>query len=148
MKNGFLLLLTVLIVSVILSLSLSVGNTVLNQIKLSGTGRESQIAFYAADAGAECALYWDLKQNAFSTTTTSSITCVNGNFTVGGSGASNFVLNFDNNSCAKVKVEKSWNAATNSELTAIESLGRDKTGNPAQCSGTGRALERGIKLNY
>ena len=32
---------------------------------LSGTGRDSQFAFYAADVGAECALYWDLKHHVF-----------------------------------------------------------------------------------
>ena len=31
------------------------------ELKLSGLGRESQIAFYAADAGIECFFYWEIK---------------------------------------------------------------------------------------
>ena len=141
MKKGFTLLFTVLIISIVLSLGLSVSSIVLNQIELSGTGRESQLAFYAADAGGECALYWDVKQNAFATSTASTINCAGSSFTVGGaSGRSSFVLNFDNGSCAKVTVDK------NPENTVIESLGRDRTGSQSDCSGIRRSTERGIRL--
>ena len=34
------------------------------ELKLSGIGRESQISFYA-DAGVECAYYWDIKKKIF-----------------------------------------------------------------------------------
>lgn len=137
MKNGFSLLLTVLIISIVLSVGLSAGSIVINQIKLSGTGRDSQIAFYAADAGIECALYWDIKEDAFAPTKTSSITCAGNSFTVGGpSGQSNFTLNFDNGSCADVSVKK------NSEVVIIESLAKN------QCPPTERSVERGIEVTY
>lgn len=58
-KAGFALLVAVLISSVVLAVGLSMLNITLKQYIFSGIGRESEIAFYAADAGMECALYWD-----------------------------------------------------------------------------------------
>ncbi len=61
---GFTLLLASLIASLLLAIGLSMFTIAQKQIILSGLGRDSQYAFYAADSGAECALYWDFK-NAF-----------------------------------------------------------------------------------
>ncbi len=60
-NKGFALLFAVLISSVLLSIGLSIFNLTLKELILSSSGRESQFAFYAADTGAECALYWDSK---------------------------------------------------------------------------------------
>ena len=60
-KEGFTLLLTMLVLSIVLMVSLSVFGITIKQLKLSGLGRDSQIAFYAADSGVECAAYWDFK---------------------------------------------------------------------------------------
>lgn len=59
-KAGFALLVAVLIASVVLAVGLSMLNITLKQYIFSGIGRESEIAFYASDAGMECALYWDV----------------------------------------------------------------------------------------
>ena len=59
--NGFTLLLSLLVVSIILSVGLGVFDVMTKELKLSGIGRESQVSFYAADAGVECAYYWDIK---------------------------------------------------------------------------------------
>ncbi len=58
-NKGFTLLFTSLIVSLILSISLSIAATTLSQFLLSSSGRESQLAFYNADSGIECAKYYD-----------------------------------------------------------------------------------------
>ena len=50
---------SVLIVSITLAISLGVSNIIEGQIFLASTGRQSQAAFYAADAGMECAVYWE-----------------------------------------------------------------------------------------
>ena len=50
-----------LFTSILLIISSSVYNLFLKEILFSGAARESQFAFYAADSGAECALYYDLK---------------------------------------------------------------------------------------
>jgi Tfp pilus assembly protein PilX len=58
--KGFAMLFAVLTASVLLSIGLSIFNLTIKELTLSSSGRESQFAFYAADSGAECALYWDL----------------------------------------------------------------------------------------
>jgi hypothetical protein len=45
----------------LLSLGLAIFNIIIKELIISSTIRDSQIAFSAADAGAECALYWDLE---------------------------------------------------------------------------------------
>ena len=123
--RGFTLLLSILVVSVILSVSLGIFDIMTKELKLSGLGRESQIAFYAADAGVECFFYWEIKHpdladSAFDTDSNniSSVVCgsnngVNGvsgpNFT-SGTGISSFNLTLGSDpdkKCAKVKVTKS-----------------------------------------
>lgn len=59
-KRGFTLLFAVLVSIMILAVGASIINIALKQVILSGSGRESQFAFYAANTGLECALYWDL----------------------------------------------------------------------------------------
>lgn len=56
-KRGFTLLFASLVVSLILSIGLAIAHITLIQLQLSSAGRESQFAFYNADAGLECALY-------------------------------------------------------------------------------------------
>jgi Tfp pilus assembly protein PilX len=60
-QNGFTLLFATLVASLLLSLGISILDITLQNYILSSTGRESQYAFYAADSGLECALYWDRK---------------------------------------------------------------------------------------
>lgn len=65
--RGFTLLISVLVGSILLALGFAIYNIVSKDILLSSAGRESQFAFYAADSGIECALFWDYQQNAFAT---------------------------------------------------------------------------------
>ncbi|HZS42647.1 MAG TPA: pilus assembly PilX N-terminal domain-containing protein [Candidatus Paceibacterota bacterium] len=58
-KNGFTLLFASLVVSLLLSIGLAILNITLQQVLLSSAAKESQFAFYNADTGIECALYWD-----------------------------------------------------------------------------------------
>lgn len=59
---GFALLLTLVVVSVVLAIGLSLLDITLKQLVLSGVGRDSEVAFHAAYAGAECGQYWRLKK--------------------------------------------------------------------------------------
>jgi len=75
-QKGFTLLLATLISSLLLLLGATIFNIIKKEIVLSSLGRDSQFAFYAADTGAECALYWDFRFNHFgSTTAPTEITC-------------------------------------------------------------------------
>jgi hypothetical protein len=58
-KKGFVLVLSLFLSTIVLTITLGMMNVLYKQLILSSTGRESQIAFYAADIGLECAFYWD-----------------------------------------------------------------------------------------
>ncbi len=70
--RGFALLFAVLAASLLLSIGLSIFLLTVKELALSSYTRDSQFSFYAADSGAECALYWDLKGNNGTTFATSS----------------------------------------------------------------------------
>ncbi len=65
---GFTLFLALIVSSLLLAIGFSLSNIILKQLIFSNSGRESQLAFYAADSGAECALYWDRKDRMGYTT--------------------------------------------------------------------------------
>lgn len=67
--RGFTLLLAALIASIVLGLGSSIFVIARKQVTLSSLGRDSQFAFYAADTGAECALYWDIRHGSFGSST-------------------------------------------------------------------------------
>jgi len=73
-QRGFTLLFALLIASLLASLGLSMYSIASKELTLTSVGKDSQFAFYAADSGVECALYWDFKKNAFSTSTAYSLT--------------------------------------------------------------------------
>ncbi len=62
-SDGFTLFVAMIVTTLILAIGLSIGNIILKELALSSSGRRSQIAFYAADSMAECALYWDKKDS-------------------------------------------------------------------------------------
>jgi hypothetical protein len=47
----------------------------ISEVQISGLGRDAQSAFYAADAGSECAMYWDLQKNIFNSGDVDDIEC-------------------------------------------------------------------------
>lgn len=62
MKNkGMTLFIAVTVMGILLFISFAVTNIVLKGTIFASSGRDSQFAFYAADAGIECAEYWDSK---------------------------------------------------------------------------------------
>lgn len=58
-QKGFTLLFAILVSTLVISIGASMISIALRQTVLSGTSRESQYAFYAADTAMECAYYWD-----------------------------------------------------------------------------------------
>ncbi|MEK7075414.1 MAG: pilus assembly PilX N-terminal domain-containing protein [Patescibacteria group bacterium] len=138
-KKGFTLLMATVISSLLLSIGISIYNITLKELILSSYGRNSQFAFYAADTGLECALYWNIKKDAFSTTTPSTIECDGKTIeNVGGGPISTFNINFSPEPfCATVTVDKSGSR------TIIESRGYNtcNVDNP-------RRVERGMRITY
>lgn len=79
-RQGFTLFIALVTTSIILAIGLSILTITLKEYLLSATARESEMAFSAADAGMECALYWSNSNaaggfNKFSTAG-SSINCM------------------------------------------------------------------------
>ncbi len=107
-KNfGFTLLLSLLVMSVVLVVGLGVFNIIIKEIQLSGLGRESVIASYAAETGIECVEYWDLQKHTISTTTPISITCGGNSINADwNNDISFFNLSLTNGSCAKITINK------------------------------------------
>ncbi len=66
-KRGFVILFAVLMSGVIALMTYSIFSVTQKSLILSSLATESQLAFYAADAGVECALYLDQKIRAFDT---------------------------------------------------------------------------------
>ena len=64
-NSGFAMLFTVLVVSLILAISISISNVTFKQTLLSSLAKDSQIAFYEADAAMECAFYYDFTEQLF-----------------------------------------------------------------------------------
>jgi hypothetical protein len=77
-KRGMTLFISIVIMSLLLLLSFAAADIAVKGSLFATSGRDSQYAFFAANAGLECAIYWDsqpLSGSAFSTTTSSTITC-------------------------------------------------------------------------
>ena len=64
-ERGFTILYSVLVAALLLSIGLSIYNISIKQFILTSSAIDSQIAIYAADAGVECALHWDLLKGPF-----------------------------------------------------------------------------------
>jgi hypothetical protein len=60
-KRGFTLFVAMIVSGLLLAVGFSIGNIILKQLILSGSSKDSQISFYAASSGAECAQFWDDK---------------------------------------------------------------------------------------
>ncbi|MFA7309653.1 MAG: hypothetical protein WC050_02000 [Candidatus Paceibacterota bacterium] len=154
-KRGFTLLLAALVSSIVLSLGSSIFLIAKKQITLSSIGRDSQFAFYAADTGAECALYWDVRYDAFGTTTLAAVpTCdgkeLNAAVESGTFGTRPYVVEFRINLfsdqstgyCTDVTIYKN----TSNPYTVIHADGYSTT---CEAMGTNnRALQRSVELHY
>ena len=57
-SEGFVLLFALLISSILLATGLGISRIIMREIFLASLARESSVAFFAADTGAECAFHW------------------------------------------------------------------------------------------
>jgi Tfp pilus assembly protein PilX len=150
-SSGFTLFAAIVITGVLLLIATGIVNLSYKQSLISNSGRESQLAFYAADSGMECALFWDAKnpgreESAFATSTTQLISCNKNTanpaneWTVGGASPSVItrITFLPQPYCAKVTITKNADGTT-----VIESLGYNTcdSANP-------RRVERAVRATY
>ncbi len=151
---GFTIFVAVIVVGTISLVAAGVINLAVRHLVIANAGEASQHAFYAADSGMECALYWDVRNpsglSAFSTTTpTSPITCNGQNIAVspvvnGGTGFGTTTITFNlapDPYCVSVIIAK-WYVGTTLR-TKIESKGYNtcSVSNP-------RRVERAVRATY
>ncbi len=161
LQKGIALYVAIAVTGALLLVSYAIIEFALKEVAISSAGRDSQEAFYAADSGDECAVYWDIKNptnpgtSAFATSTVQSITCnadaanvanivvipFHVNNAEGTIGTSTFKLLFlPNTYCAFVSVVKDNRGA--SMKTIIESKGYNT------CASSPNRIERAIRIKY
>lgn len=64
-KKGFALLYAVLVAGVVLAVGLLLGSIISKNIMLSTLIKNSQISYYSADSGRDCAIFWDVYNESF-----------------------------------------------------------------------------------
>ncbi|MDO8481501.1 MAG: hypothetical protein Q7S75_00240 [bacterium] len=151
-SRGFTLLLASLVASITLAFGLSIFAITQKQIILSSIGRDSQFAFYTADTGAECALYWDIRHAYFGTSTPpATALCDNQTLDMSGRPPENapdpypytIIFQFEpGDLCAQVSVTK----RTTNPQTTIHSDGFNVR--CAAISVNPRSLQRTVEINY
>ena len=151
-QKGFTLFVAMVVTGTLLLLATGIINLAIKQSFIARAGYDSQLAFYAADTGMECALFWDVKnpagsgQSAFATSTGSTINCNRdasnplNEWVVGGSSVStiNKITFLPDPFCAIVVVTKNDNGTTK-----VESFGYNT------CDATSaRRVERAVRATY
>jgi len=133
-EGGYILLLTLLVISILLAVGFGIYDITQREVRLSSFLRDSGKALAAADRGAECALYWDrstgpllngLPYTIFATGTNytspnlSNVNCDGINFSAGwtvtktsATGTTVFNLPFADGTCVDVTVIKAGNEST------------------------------------
>lgn len=154
-NRGFTLLLAALVASIVLSLGASIYEIAVKEVTLSSLGRDSQYAFYAADAGAECALYWDLRFGYFGTSSPSTVIapdprCATQTLVAAGrSAVFPYTMTFEyapNGYCVNIAVQKTLDPVTAVVRTTIHS---DGFSTPCETRATSaRTLQRSVELHY
>lgn len=161
-KEGFVILIAVLVASLMISLGAFIASIAVKELALSVSGRDSQLAFYAADAAAECALYQDLHVQSFAASSsaagpadvlcnsTSTPVTVDGDLSNSNRGVSTFTASFPLNSgdnedfapYAEVRITKEDIGGSNDE-TIIESRGYN-----VKSTSTTNRVERALEVTY
>lgn len=146
-NRGFTLLLAALVASITLSIGISIFEIAQKQITLSSLGKDSQFAFYTADTGAECALYYDVRHAYFGTSTPpTSALCDNQTLDMSGRAPSlpyTVFFQFEPGGlCAKVYVTKtSANPQTTIHADGFSTNCGSINTNP-------RSLQRSVEIRY
>ncbi|MEK7177046.1 MAG: pilus assembly PilX N-terminal domain-containing protein [Patescibacteria group bacterium] len=155
-NRGFTLFIAIIITGALVLIAAGIGSLATRHAQIASSGQSSQHAFYAADTGMECALYWDVKNpagySAFSTSTpTSPITCNNKNIVVSpvvsgtpprnGTTTISFDFTPADPYCVVVTIAKWYVGGT--PKTKIESKGYNT------CSASNpRRVERAVRAQY
>ncbi len=169
-NKGISLVIALIMMTLLLAISFSIGNIILRQLRLTNIGTNSQTSFYAADSALECALYWDtltdgtvagdLSTAIFGTTTTyttgaNPIKCgVNTSnplsftkridYPTSNIATTTFTIDYGQNVCASVEVVKSEYRTKISTSGYNTGLGSDGNTCALDNALLDRVVERGL----
>lgn len=130
-EKGFTLLFAVLVSTLVISIGATIISIALRQTILSGTSRESQYAFYAANTVLECATYWD-KNGPIDTVGNNAVFPV--------SGLETRTTKLDDITCSGINITdgtdaqnpKPWVTGTNETTFYLEVTNKSLSGVPAE----------------
>jgi len=161
-NKGTALFITGVIISIALAVGIGVSTISFRELRITRTILPSYQAFYAADAGVECAFYWarpnipaDPARFQYDRISSFTVNCledsnVNVSYSTGGAGNLTRIytferMNLDNNTCVNVEVRARENVPNPlggpsfSQCLRIDSFGKN------DCSGGGGVkVERGL----
>ncbi|MEX0930168.1 MAG: hypothetical protein WDZ79_00665 [Candidatus Paceibacterota bacterium] len=153
-SNGYALFFAIIVASILAVVGFAVSRVSFQEVRLSTIGEESQKALNASNSGAECAMFWDRREeSAFSGGGPGEITCRDDTASqVNSSGVDvyEFTALFGGEQCAMVMVDKSDPDDVNE--TIIVSRGYNicpidlATGN--YIGPSPRRLERAVEVDY
>jgi hypothetical protein len=156
-NKGFVLLFAMMISAIILAVALGGMNIAENEVAFSISGKDTNDAFFAADTGAECAMYFDRPtvNEAFGTLATpqtaTSLVCAGNTVTIAaGPPTEKWTFNLNDignggGSCAMITVDKTNSLNTTPPTIEISSIGV----NESNCGSlSGNYFERELDVTY
>ncbi len=151
-KKGFVMLFAVVISSMILAIALGISDIAMKQFQFSNSLKEANQAFFAADVGVECALYFDaMTPSAYGELNPPQPTECAGNVvdvsSVDVSWSFSLVgLGADGKSCANVSFSRFNTPPFVTIVSSGYSLNADNTN--TSCLSSSLSLERELRVNY
>jgi len=129
---GFTVLIAVLVATIVLAIGLAILDITLKQVKLAGIAEQSERAFHAAQAGYECARYYDLQNGTFDIPNSGgTVTCFGSDedFSAADSGDEQRVFwtwgAEGNKVCSDVSVYKFYSASGDADMDSAGVTSRD-----------------------
>lgn len=133
---GFTILIAIVIASIVIAIALSIMGIVMKQLTLAGIARESEIAFQAANAGAECIRFFDISDshgntldvpgNGSAQASAATVTCLSGspvsnsNGPVASGDEQLFTWTWDSDSiCTDVSVYKFYSSTGDEDMDPL-----------------------------
>ncbi len=151
LSRGYTLLFSILIMIFIFSVTVSFFSITRKESSLSSAVHESLYALYAADAGMECAQYYDPAPTIPLSLSCGDSVVVESPWTTPNAGefVSTFVIFFteENQSCARVTLKKRYDINGNLK-SSIESRGYNLGESPECPINHPAVVERALRLTY
>ena len=153
-SRGFVILFAVTLSAIFLAIALGLSNIALKELKFSTSAKDTNDAFFAADTGVECGLYYDKLGNfPIPSGSNPSINCAGSNITVDEFPTSFWTFTVPGlgpdsspQGCAVVTVDKTFTYPGDEDKVVITSKGYNN-GSPA-CTSSSNTVERQLELRY